>query len=112
MSYALFSMNDRKARKQHRCIWCGQAIKPGDHYIDERSVYDGAIQRHRWHPECRGAADDYFRDFNEEEFTPYDNERPLTPAAEPWKAAPTGAPLPKVTRQDLTAGKPEPRNKP
>ena len=84
MSYTFFSMINRKARKAHRCIWCGQTIKPGEHYIDERSVYDGAIQRHRWHLECKDAADEYFRDFHEEEFSPYDNERPkttpLTPA--------------------------------
>ena len=78
MSYMFFSMINRKARKAHRCIWCGQAIKPGEHYIDERSLYDGRIQRHRWHPECKDAADEYYRDFNEEEFSPYDNERPNT----------------------------------
>lgn len=52
MSYTLLSEVTRTARKAHRCIWCWQFIKPGDKYIDERSVHDGGIQHHRWHPEC------------------------------------------------------------
>lgn len=77
MSYQLFESPTRTAlRKEHRCIWCGQKIRIGEKYMDERSVYDGNIQRHRWHPECLNAAHEYFRNTAEEEFSPWDNERP------------------------------------
>lgn len=52
MGYTLLSEVTRTARKAHRCIWCWQGIKAGEQYIDERSVNDGDIQHHRWHPEC------------------------------------------------------------
>lgn len=76
MSYTLFSEDARIAKKAHRCIWCGQRINLGARYIDERSIYDGNIQRHRWHPECHEDA----RREGEEELTPYDNERPAIEA--------------------------------
>jgi len=55
MSYTLLSETQRTARKRHRCIWCWQFIEPGSSYVDERSVADGDIQAHKWHPECRAA---------------------------------------------------------
>ena len=76
MAYHLFSLDDRKARKQHRCIWCGEAITPGDKYQDERSVYDGTFQRMRWHPECRQDACDGWADGDDAEFMPHSAERP------------------------------------
>ena len=76
MSYTLFSSDVRTAKKAHTCIWCGQKILVGEKYTDERSVYDGNIQRHRWHPECHADSVKYFRESGEEEFTPWDNERP------------------------------------
>lgn len=76
MTYHLFSDTVRKARKQHRCIWCGQAISPGDTYIDERSVYDGSIQRHRWHPECKACANEDMLDGGDQEFLAWSNDRP------------------------------------
>jgi hypothetical protein len=75
VSYALLSESWPIARKQHRCIWCGQHIEPGEKYRRERSVYDGEMQDHKWHPECDADAAVQFRD-GEEEFAPYENERP------------------------------------
>lgn len=76
MSYTLFSLDQRKAKKEHQCIWCGQKILVGEPYKDERSVYDGNIQRHRWHPECSDDSEKFFRESGDEEFDPYQNERP------------------------------------
>lgn len=76
MSYTLFSIHDRIAKKPHRCIWCGQAISPGAKYSDERSVFDGSIQRHRWNPECLHHASSELYESGESEFSAYDNERP------------------------------------
>ena len=53
MSYTLLSEVERTARKAHRCIWCWQRIDAGERYVDERSVNDGDMQHHHWHPECR-----------------------------------------------------------
>lgn len=39
MSYTLLSQTRPKARKAHRCIWCGQEITKGCQYIAERSVF-------------------------------------------------------------------------
>lgn len=81
MTYHLFSDTVRRAAKQHRCIWCGQAINKGDSYHDERSVYYGSIQRNRWHPECLEYARDDMRESGDQEFMPWSNERP--PCEEP-----------------------------
>lgn len=72
MSYTLLSRNTRTAQKQHRCIWCGEDILPGESYVDERSVFDGDFQKHRWHPEC----EDDFQAGHDDTFTPYSAERP------------------------------------
>ena len=77
MSYTLLSEATRTARKQHRCIWCGQDIAAAEQYVDERSVYDGDIQHHRWHPECLDAMRDEAREWGGSfEFSPHDNDRP------------------------------------
>lgn len=55
MSYTLLAETERTARKRHRCIWCWQFIEAGERYHDERSVNDGDMQHHKWHPECRAA---------------------------------------------------------
>lgn len=76
MSFTLLSETRPKARKDHRCIWCGEKILKGNIYVAERSVFDGEMQNHHWHEECLTDArnnSDY-----EWEFTPYDNERPKT----------------------------------
>lgn len=74
--YTLFSLDERKARKAHACVWCGQPIKVGEKYLDERSVYDHNIQRHRWHPECLDVQRDQAREYGEEEFAAGEGERP------------------------------------
>ena len=80
MSYALLSEAMRVARKPHRCIWCGEFILAGERYRDERSAYDGSMQKHRWHPECDEAGSQYFSEVDSE-FSPHENERPPTAAA-------------------------------
>ena len=77
MSYRLLGDAVRKAKKEHQCIWCGEPIKAGDFFRDERSLYEGQFQHHRWHPECDKAAAEYFAD-GESEFTACENERPAT----------------------------------
>lgn len=75
MSYHLFSEVLRKAKKAHRCIWCGEAIESGESYIDERSVFERQLQRRRWHTECIDAVRKEWRAGADEEFIAYSNER-------------------------------------
>ena len=76
MSYALISERSHMATKRYRCIWCGESIFAGTKYVREFSVYDGDVQKHCWHPECKDAANDFFREEGEDEFAPWENERP------------------------------------
>lgn len=78
MSFTLLSEAERTARKAHRCIWCWESIRVGDRYLDERSIYDGNMQRNRFHPECHDA----MRQAASEEggvieWIPGENERPV-----------------------------------
>lgn len=47
MSYTLLSQTEPTARKEHRCIWCGETILVGEKHQHERSIYDGSFQNHR-----------------------------------------------------------------
>ena len=77
MSYTQFECVRRTARrKEHTCIWCGKPIRIGDEYHDERGVYDGNIQRQRWHPNCLLFAQEECFSQGEEEFDPWDNLPP------------------------------------
>ena len=63
----------RKARKKHRCTYCGEAILAGEEYVYQSGVYDGAWYTNKMHPEC-------FADMCETNcsaFMPYSNERPV-----------------------------------
>ena len=89
MSYTLISERSHKALKRYLCIWCGEAILPGQQYVREFSVYEGDVQKHKWHPECREASAEFFREVDNE-FSPFDMERPATPDVleyESWDCA-------------------------
>lgn len=76
MSYTLLSDSWPTARKEHRCIWCGDPIKVGQTYRKEQSIFDGQFQHHKWHKECDEESCEYFAG-GHEEFSPYENPRPL-----------------------------------
>ena len=66
-----------KARKKHRCTWCGQHIEPGEEYAKWASVDDSWFTN-KMHVECLGALHDEIREGGDNEYIPYDNERPLS----------------------------------
>lgn len=71
MSYQLLSETEPVARKEYRCIWCPEKILKGEKHTHEASKYDGELQDHRWHLECRAAAASFYREYGEEEFQPH-----------------------------------------
>jgi len=74
MSFRLLAESRPVARKEHKCIWCGENILKGETYRRERSIYEEMMQDHKWHLECNSAAAEFFAD-GAEEFSPHDNPR-------------------------------------
>lgn len=74
--WEIISSELRKARKPHKCIWCGQAIEPGTEYRYERVRGPDGMDFNPWHLECDEAHREVSREYGDDEFTPYDNERP------------------------------------
>ena len=56
MSYELIRDLECTSRKEYKCIWCGELIPIATKYNWEFSKFDGHLQTHRWHMECRHAA--------------------------------------------------------
>jgi len=56
------SHETRKARKQHQCDWCGEAIASGETYAETVGVADGEFCRGRMHLECDVACQQAWRD--------------------------------------------------
>lgn len=75
MAYALLRDSWPVAKKQHRCIWCGEGVLAGEKYYREQSIYEGQMQNHAWHEECIEDARETLHN-GDDEFLPYSNERP------------------------------------
>lgn len=43
MSYTLLENGERRAKKSHKCEWCGEAIEVGEVYGYSASVCDGDL---------------------------------------------------------------------
>jgi hypothetical protein len=56
MGYTQLTAEHRKARKTHRCVWCGEAIPKGTVYDYYSGVFDGDMQSSRYHFECVSAS--------------------------------------------------------
>jgi hypothetical protein len=60
----------------HKCIWCGTAIETGVQYRYERVRGPDGMDFNSWHLECDAAHREGMQHYGDDEFTPYDNERP------------------------------------
>ena len=56
----LLAETKRKARKQHRCNECQGAILPGQAYLDERYLFEGAVSTHKTCPCCLSVREHLF----------------------------------------------------
>lgn len=65
-----------KARKEHRCIYCGGPIPTGEQYVQQTGFYDGAPYRNRYHAECYDDCANECAYYNEWEFMPYSADYP------------------------------------
>ena len=63
------------AKKAHRCTWCAQAIEPGQKYRRWVTFDDSAFTS-KMHPVCVSACDAECREYSDEEYIAYENERP------------------------------------
>lgn len=72
MSYCT-APTEVKARKPHRCTWCGEEIAPSTNYWRWYSVNeDGCGSTSKMHDECFDAV----KQDDEREYFPFENERP------------------------------------
>ena len=69
----------RKARKPHRCTYCGEAINAGDTYAYQTGNWDGRWFESKMHDECF----EEMCDEGDGEYTPYSNDRPQRDAPVP-----------------------------
>lgn len=72
--YEEISRTTPKARKPHRCIWCGQSINVGEAHEHVVSMYMGEFQDNRFHLECVKPCETECAEMDGE-FMPYENER-------------------------------------
>ena len=78
MSYELLSHTTPKARKAHKCIWCGEIILAGEVHQHQAGKMDGDFQDSRYHNECFTAAARYWLDGVDSSFDPHSFKRGTT----------------------------------
>ena len=70
MSYVSLTDVTRKARKSHKCIWCGRKITAGFKYQYTSGIFEGDFQSNHWHLACWDASEGLNLD---DGFMPYEN---------------------------------------
>lgn len=79
MSATELSVTTPKARKQHRCIWCGEPILIGEKHVVFRNIFECQINTDRYHNECHDAMITCPREWDlDEGFTPHVFKRGTT----------------------------------
>lgn len=72
----------KKARKDHRCVWCPEVIVKGSPCVRQVGIFEGDFQFSRYHPECWEAAGRYFNEGEAECFEPHSFKRGTTQEAD------------------------------
>ena len=48
----ILASKERKARKEHRCDYCGEIIKKGEAYDWSKNIYEGTLYEWKGHKQC------------------------------------------------------------
>lgn len=81
MSYTHLRDSQPKARKDHKCTWCGKLIPKGTIYNYSSGVFDGSFCTSHLHDECLKAQQKSYnrREISfDEGYEPYAQKRGLT----------------------------------
>lgn len=72
----LDSRDVKKVRKARACIWCGDTIEVGQPAHNVTGIYEGEFDSQYYHPECRTACAQWFKDNKYDDcFEPYEFQR-------------------------------------
>lgn len=66
------AIKTRKARKKHRCTYCGESICKGESYRYHKGRFDDCWYESKLHWEC----EQVLKDSGVDEYTPFINDRP------------------------------------
>ena len=67
--------SEQKARKQHKCVWCGEAIEIGETYSYWAGIFEGEFQTNKMHLECEKVCSSKENDYCHDGFNPYEYKR-------------------------------------
>ena len=56
---SFWNSREQKARKQHKCIYCGKTIQKGEQYNRESGMFDGEFQDYCLCARCRWLIDTF-----------------------------------------------------
>lgn len=65
----------RKARKKHRCIWCGEDIEIGETYSYWAGIFEGQFQSNHMHLECDKISSSKENEYCQDGFEAYQYKR-------------------------------------
>ncbi len=51
-----------KARKEHTCLWCKEAIEKGENYVYVSMLYEGEFQVEKSHEDCEKAKNAHYNE--------------------------------------------------
>jgi hypothetical protein len=80
VSWQHLSTDRPKARKDYKCVWCGERIPVGERHVAVSGIMDGDFQSNRFHAECDTACQQEMKQSGEDCFMPHEYKRGSTEA--------------------------------
>ena len=74
----IFRHNKQKAKKEHKCSWCGEQIEIGETYYYQAGTYYGDFQVTKLHEDCDAACSEASYKYGMEDYEPYSYKRGTT----------------------------------
>jgi hypothetical protein len=63
-----YNPTDRKARKPHKCYWCGETINAGDKYRAVAGFYGGEFYSRKECKKCADVLDEFYCQLEDSDF--------------------------------------------